>query len=134
MKFKKIVDQQTTHQQLHIGGILGPEDYYVLLYQYCYLIKDQLKQDEFDRFQKILQQIELRAIGYFGQILYIFNKLAKLFFEKDKPHNPFLVARVRVLIVILKYDNEPEIDIATDIFQISILLKRSRFFTSAHTD
>ena len=78
--------------------------------------------------------MELRVTGYSEQILYAFNKLIKLSFDKEKPHNPSLVARIRVLILTLKYDSESEVDIVTGIFQIGILLKRLKFFTSAHTN
>ena len=132
MEFKKIVDQQVTHYQLHIGGVLGSENYHILSYKYCYLVKDQLRSAEFDRFWKILQRMELKAAGYSGQTFYAFSKLAKLSFEKEKPHNPSLVVRVRALISTLEYDSKSEVDITTDIFQIGILLKRSRFFTFAY--
>jgi len=78
--------------------------------------------------------MKLRAIGYLRQILYAFSKLAELFFEKGKPHNASLIVRIRVLISIMKYDSELTIDTTIGIFQISILLKRSRFFITIHID
>ncbi len=128
------MNQQATHHQLHISGILGPEDYHILSCRYCYLIKDQLKYERFNRFWGILQQMKLRAIGYLRQTLYVFSKLAKLFFEKGKSYNASLIVGIRILISTMKYDSEPTIDITIGIFQISILLKRSRFFTTIHTD
>jgi len=59
--------------------------------------------------------MELKAVGYSEQILYAFSKLVELSFEKRKPHNPSLVAEIRVLISILKYDSEPEVDTITSI-------------------
>ncbi len=81
-----------------------------------------------------MQQLELRAGGYSGQTLFTFNKLAKLSFDKEKLHNPFLIAEIRVILTTIEYEEESEIAIITEIFQIGILLKRSRLFTSAHTD
>ncbi len=104
------------------------------MYQDCYSIKDQLKHAAFDRFWKILWQLELRARKYSRQILYAFNKLAELFFDKRKSHNPFLIAEIRIILSTIEYDEEPEIAITIEIFQIGILLKRLRLFTSTHID
>ncbi len=73
-------------------------------------------------------------IEYSGQTLYAFNKLVKLSFEKEKPYNPSLVARLRALISTLKYERESEADVIECIFKLGILLKRFKLFTSAHTD
>ena len=72
--------------------------------------------------------------GYSGQIIYVFNKLAELSFDKGKLHNSSLIVRIRVILSTLEYDAEPEMNITTEIFQIRILLKRFRFFSSAYTD
>ncbi len=60
--------------------------------------------------------MELRTVGYSGQILYVFNKLVELSFKRGKPHNPFLVARVKALISTLEYEDESEVDTVTGIF------------------
>jgi len=78
--------------------------------------------------------MEPRAIEYLEQTLYVFSKMAKLFFEKGKPHNASLIVKIKVLILTFEYESKPVIDISMKIFQIRILIKRSRFFTSAHMD
>ncbi len=78
--------------------------------------------------------MELNVNRYSGQTYYAFSKLAELFFEKEKLHNLSLVVRLRVLLFTLEYEEKPKIDIAEGVFKLGILLKRSRFFTSAHTD
>ncbi len=78
--------------------------------------------------------MHLNVREYSGQTIYAFNKLAELSFEKGKPHNLSLIARIRAILITLKYDTKPEVDIITGIFQIGILLKRSRLFTLTHTD
>ncbi|SRR6266540_3159101 len=78
--------------------------------------------------------MKLRTGGYSGQILFTFNKLAELFFEKKKSYNMSLIAEIRALISTVEYDEKSEIDTTTGIFQMSILFKRSRFFISDHTD
>ncbi len=54
MKFKEIIDQQVTHQQLHIGEVLGLEDYHILSCNNCYPVKDQPKPAKFDKFWRII--------------------------------------------------------------------------------
>ena len=76
----------------------------------------------------------LNVRGYSGQTIYAFNKLVELSFKKDKPYNPSLIVGIRAILITLKYDAMSEVDIITEIFQIRILLKRSRFFTLTHTD
>jgi|SRR6266498_2591400 len=76
----------------------------------------------------------LNVKGYSGQTIFVFNKLAELSFDKGKPYNTSLIAGIRAILTTLKYDAKSEVDIITGIFQIGILLKRSRFFTSEHTD
>ncbi len=76
----------------------------------------------------------LQAVEYSGQILFAFIKLIKLLFEKGKLHNISLIVELRALLLTLMYNGEPEVDMVTAIFQLGILLKKLRFFTSAHTD
>ncbi len=71
---------------------------------------------------------------YSRQTIYIYNKLAELSFEKGKPYNAFLITGIRAILTTLEYDAESVADIMTVIFQIRILLKRSRFFMTVHTD
>src|SRR6266540_5396699 len=78
--------------------------------------------------------MDLKAARYSKQTLYAFNKLAELSFKREKPHNASLIAGIRATLSTIEYESEPAIDIITRIFQISILLKRSRLFTFAHTD
>ena len=80
----------------------------------------------------MLQQLDFYAKRYTRQTLFAFSKLAKLSFEKGHPNNVILIARIRAVLSTLKYDYEPEVDIATEIFQIGILFKRSKFFTMDH--
>ena len=81
-----------------------------------------------------MKQMHFNVREYSGQTIYAFNKLAKLSFDKSKLHNPSLIAGIRAILLTLEYDAEPEVNITTAIFQIGILLKRSRFFTSAYID
>src|SRR6266540_1126604 len=81
-----------------------------------------------------MEQMRLNTGRYFRQTIYAFNKLAELSFDKGKPHNLSLIVGIRTILITLKYDEEPEVKITTAIFQIRILLKRLRLFTSAHTD
>ena len=78
--------------------------------------------------------MSLNITGYFEQILYAFNKLKELSFEKRKSHNPSLVVGLRTLVSILKYEEKPKVDITDYIFRLGILLKKSKLFTSAHID
>jgi len=45
--------------------------------------------------------------------MYAFSKLTKLSFEKGKLHNASLIAGIRAILTILKYNVDPEIDITT---------------------
>ena len=78
--------------------------------------------------------MDLKVGGYSGQIIFAFSKLAKLFFDKGKPHNASLIAGIRAILITLEYDADPEVDITTVIFQMGILLKRSKFLTTKHSD
>ncbi len=51
--------------------------------------------------------MDLSVGGYSGQTIYTFNKLTELFFEKGKPHNASLIARVRAILTTLEYDEDP---------------------------
>ena len=78
--------------------------------------------------------MEERIRGYFRQTLYTFNKLAELSFSQEKPYNSSLIAEIRTILSTIKYNEKLKNQIITVIFQIGILLKRSRFFTSKHID
>ncbi len=72
--------------------------------------------------------------GYSGQIIYAFNKLTELFFEKGKPHNASLVTGIRAMLTTLEYVKNPKVDVTTVIYQIGILLKKSKLLTTEYTD
>src|SRR6266498_819179 len=78
--------------------------------------------------------MNLSVGGYSGQTIYIFNKLTELSFKKSKPYNASLIAGIRAILTILKYDEDPPVNVTTAIYQIRILLKKSRLLSSAHTD
>src|SRR6266540_202604 len=100
----------------------------------CYPIKDQPKHKVFDRFWGLIKQLNLNIGGYSGQTIFAFNKLAELFFDKDKSHNALLIAGIRAILTTLEYDADSEEDMTTVIFQIRILLKRLKFLTTEHSD
>ncbi len=95
---------------------------------------NQIKHEGFDQFWGLVEQLGLNVRGYSKQTIFAFNKLAELSFDKGKPHNSSLITEIRAILSILKYDAEPEVDIITGIFQIEILLKRSKFLIISHTD
>ncbi len=72
--------------------------------------------------------------GYSGQTIYAFNKLTELSFEKGKPHNPSLVAGIKAILITMEYAERPQVDIPTATYQIGIMLKKSKLFTTEHTD
>src|SRR6266498_1825016 len=78
--------------------------------------------------------MNLSVGGYSGQTIYAFNKLTELSFEKGKPYNASLIAEVRAILIILKYDEDPLVDVTTATYQIRILLKKSRLLSTEHTD
>ncbi len=78
--------------------------------------------------------MNLNVRGYSGQTVYIFNKLTKLSFEKGKPDNALLIAEIKAILTTLEYDVDPEVDITTAVYQIGILLKKSRLLSTEHTD
>src|SRR6266498_708956 len=100
----------------------------------CYPIKDQPKHKVFDRFWGLIKQLNLNIGGYSGQTIFVFNKLAELSFDKGKLHNASLIARLRAILNTLKYDADLKEDMTIVIFQMGILLKRSKFLTTEHSD
>jgi len=66
MKFKKIVNQQAIHHQLHIEKVVGLENTNVLSCQHCYPLKDQKKPANFDRLWGLIQVMDLNIMGYSG--------------------------------------------------------------------
>src|SRR6266542_4243915 len=103
MKFAKIIKQQATHKLMHVRGGRGGEDHQDLSCQTCYPTKDIIKHEAFDRFWGLIDQMELSMKVYSGQMIYAFNKLTELSFEKGKPHNASLVAGIRAILSILEY-------------------------------
>ncbi len=51
--------------------------------------------------------MEVKIGGYFRQILYTFNKLVELSFDKGKPHNPSLIAGIRAILSTIEYNEKP---------------------------
>ncbi len=78
--------------------------------------------------------MNLSVRGYSGQTIYTFNKLTELSFKKGKPHNASLVARVRVILITLEYDENSRMDVTTATYQIRILLKKSRLLITEYMD
>ena len=71
---------------------------------------------------------------YSGQTIYAFNKLTELSFEKGKPHNASLVARIRAILTTLEYAENPQVNVTFTTYQIRILLKKSKMLTTEHMD
>src|SRR6266540_5778249 len=124
MEFDKIVKQQVSHKLHHAtkGGV--SENLSDLSCQTCYLTKDIIKHERFNRFWELIEQLDLNVEGYSGQIIYAFNKLTELFFEKGKPHNASLVAGIRVILTTLEYAEDLRVNVTTATYQIRILLKK----------
>src|SRR6266498_1298527 len=78
--------------------------------------------------------MDLSVEAYSGQTIYAFNKLTELSFKKGKPHNASLVAGIRVILTTLEYAENPRVDIPTAMYQIRIMLKKSKLLTTEHTD
>src|SRR6266542_7136991 len=78
--------------------------------------------------------MDLSVEAYSGQTIYAFNKLTKLSFEKGKPHNASLVAGIRAILITLEYAKKPKVDMPSATYQIEIMLKKSKMFTTEHTD
>ena len=55
--------------------------------------------------------MNLNVEAYSGQTIYAFNKLTELFFEKGKPHNASLVARIKAILSTIEYAENPWMDI-----------------------
>jgi len=60
--------------------------------------------------------------------------LTELSFEKGKPYNASLIARIRAILTTLEYDAEPLKNVTTATYQIRILLKKFRLLMTEHTD
>src|SRR6266540_1321943 len=133
MEFDEIVKQQATHKAYHSGAGIG-KDIPVLSCQTCYPTKDIVKHERFDRFWEVIKQMELSIEGYLGQIIYAFNKLTELSFEKGKPHNASLVAGIKAILTTVEYAKKPQVDIPSATYQIRILLKKSKLLMTEHTD
>src|SRR6266540_1217643 len=95
---------------------------------------NQIKHEGFDQFWGLVEQLGLNVRGYSEQTIFAFNKLAELSFDKGKPHNVLLIAGIRAILITLEYDADPEEDMTMVIFQIGILLKRSKFLITEHSD
>src|SRR6266542_1731468 len=134
MEFDEIVKQQATHKLHHAtkGGVR--ENLPDLSCQTYYLTKDIIKHERFDRFWGMIEQMDLEVEAYSGQTIYAFNKLTELSFEKGKPHNASLVVRIKAILTTLEYTEKPKVDIPAATFQIEIMLKKSKMFTTEHTD
>ena len=134
MEFAEIIKLQVAHKIMHAGGGMGGEDQQDFSCRTCYPTKDIVKHERFDRFWELIEQMNLSVEGYSGQTIFTFNKLTELSFEKDKPHNALLVARVQAILTTLEYNKNPQVDVTTATYQIGILLKKSRLLTTEHTD
>ncbi len=78
--------------------------------------------------------MDLGVEAYSGQTIYAFNKLIELSFEKEKPYNASLVAEIRAILITLEYAKKLKVDIPAATFQIGIMLKKSKMFTTEHTN
>src|SRR6266540_3271161 len=78
--------------------------------------------------------MNLSVEAYSGQMIYAFNKLTELSFEKGKPHNALLVTGIRAMLTTLKYAEKLWVDVVSATYQIGILLKKSRLLITEHTD
>src|SRR6266498_6092410 len=123
MKFDEIIKKQATHKLFHTSDRGVSENTSDLSCQTCYPIKDIIKYERFDRFWGLIEQLDLSIEGYSGQIIYAFNKLIELSFEKGKPHNTSLIAGIRAILTTLEYAEDPRVDVITATYQIRILLK-----------
>src|SRR6266498_1587506 len=117
---------------MHTGGGRGAEKHQDLSCQTCYPTKDKIKHEIFDRFWRLIDQMELNVEAYLGQIIYAFNKLAELSFEKEKPHNASLVAGIRAMLTTLEYAKNLRVNVTSATYQIGILLKKSKLLTTEH--
>src|SRR6266540_1840803 len=134
MEFEEIIKQQATHKLHHATkGEVG-ENLQDLSCQVCYLTKDIIKHERFDRFWELIKQLDLSIEAYSGQTIYAFNKLTELSFEKEKSHNVSLVAGIKAILTTVKYAEELSVDIPTATYQIGIILKKSKMLTTEHTD
>ena len=67
-------------------------------------------------------------------MIFAFNKLTELSFEKGKPHNALLVTGIRAMLTTLKYAEKLWVDVVSATYQIGTLLKKSKLLTTEHTD
>ena len=67
-------------------------------------------------------------------MIFAFNKLTELSYEKGKPHNPSLVFSIKAILTTLEYAEELSVDIPTAMYQIRIMIKKSKLLTTEHTD
>src|SRR6266498_5904290 len=132
MEFTEIVQQQATHKLFHAGGGIG-KDLPDLSCRTCYPTKDTIKHERFDRFWRIIEQLDMSMEGYSGQTIFAFNKLTELSFEKGKPHNASLIAGIKAILTTLEYAEVSRLDMMAATYQIGIMLKKSRMFTTRHT-
>src|SRR6266542_4045430 len=134
MEFEEIIKQQATYKLYHAIKEGVSENLPDLSCQTCYSIRDIIKHERFDRFWGIIEQLDLSIEGYSGQMIYAFNKLTELSFEKEKPHNASLVTGIRAMLTTLKYAEKLWVDVVSATYQIGILLKKSRLLITEHTD
>jgi len=134
MEFDEIVRQQATHKLHHATKEAVGENLPDLSCQICYLTKDIIKHERFDRFWRMIEQMNLSAEAYSRQTIYAFNKLMELSFEKGKSHNASLIVRIKVILTTMEYAENPKIDVPIATYQIGIMLKKSKLLTTEHTD
>src|SRR6266540_3347189 len=125
---------QATHKLHHAtkGGV--GENLSDLSCRTCYPTQNIIKHERFDRFWGMIEQMDVEDEAYSGQTIYAFNKMTELSFEKGKPHNASLVARIRAILTTLEYAEKPKLDMMAATYQIGIMLKKSKMFTTGHTD
>ena|SRR6266498_3207159 len=112
MEFDEIVKRQATHKLIHAGAGFGEEDQPDLSCEKCYLTKDISKHERFNRFWKLVEQLDLNVKGYSGQTIHAFNKLTELFYEKGKPNNTSLVSGIKAILTTIEYAENPQVDIS----------------------
>src|SRR6266540_2150633 len=133
MEFDEIIKQQALHKAQHVGAGIGKKAS-DLSCRTCYLTKNIIKHERFDRFWGLVEQLDLSMKAYFRQTIYVFNKLTELSFEKGKSHNTSLVARIKAMLTTVEYAEKPRVDISIATYQIGIMLKKSKLLLIKHTD
>ncbi len=134
MEFDEIMKIRATHKLHHAteGGV--GDNLSDLSCQTCYPTQNIIKHERFDRFWEMIEQMDMGIEAYSGQTIYAFNKLTELSFEKGKPHNASLVAGIRAILTTMEYAEKPKVDMMAATYQIGIMLKKSKMFTTEHTD